>query len=524
MKIIRTLFIGSVAASLLLGATSAAAAGALTSEQGRLLIDSYDVAGSGEFDERDAAAGAASFRHPMSVAILPDGSIAVADTYNHRIRLIRDGRVSVYSGPGVSVLLDDANLPAGAFADGAKNVSFYHHPTGIDADAAGNLYVADRGNHAIRKIARDGSSTTLAGSGVLGDADGRGRDASFYAPSDVAVAPDGTVYVADTLNHLIRKIDPQGNVTTLNAASQRVVEVFDGVLEEAGDFLDGDLSEARFNEPSGLALDAQGNLYVSDTGNQRIRYIDLAAGRVTTVAGGGRYANQALYVEGFYVNGPAAAARFYSPRGIAVDETGGVLIADSLNHSIRYLKDGQVSTIVGSEDGEYGVANGVEKTARLDTPADVAVAADGSLIIADMYNGKIRKVEYYALPSGVAADGEIKVVYGQERIAFEAPPVIRDNRTFVPVRAIAEALAYDVSFEGSAIRLERGDASVTLTVGQRTVERTADGGTSRRTIDTAPFVEGERTYVPIRFFAEEIGIDVEWDGDTASVIMRDRWR
>ncbi|MCI3923832.1 stalk domain-containing protein [Paenibacillus sp. TRM 82003] len=525
MKIIRTLCIGSAAASLLLGtASSAFAAGSLTSAEGRILIDSYDVAGNGYFDEWNGEASTASFRHPMSVIELPDGSVAVADTFNHRIRLIQDGGVSVYSGPDVSVLFDDANLPVGALADGAREFSFYNHPVGIAADAAGNLYVADRDNHAIRKIAKNGSTTTLAGNGVLGAADGLGKEASFYAPSDVAVAADGTVYVADTLNHLIRRIDPEGNVTTLNAASQRFVEVIGGVVEPAGDYADGDLASALFNEPSGLALDAEGNLFVSDTGNQRIRYIDLAAGTVRTVAGGGEYENQSLYVEGFYINGSAADARFYSPRGLAVDADGGLLIADSLNHSIRYLKDGQVSTVVGDETGEYGMTNGVEETTLLDTPTDVAIAEDGSLLIADMYNGKIRKAEYYALPSGITADGTIKVVYAGEKIAFDAPPIIRNNRTFVPVRAIAEAMGYEVSFAGEAIQLEGGDNVVTLTVGALTVESEVDGVTESRTIDAAPFIDDSRTYVPVRFFAEQIAVDVEWDGATASVVLRDKMR
>jgi hypothetical protein len=522
MKIIRILCVGSLAASLLIGTASAASgAEVIYSAEGRPLIESYDVSGSGDFDEINGDAARASFRHPSSIAVLPDGSIAVADSANHRIRLLKDGIVTVYAGTEVSIFSEDTGLPAGAFADGAKDISFFNAPMGLDVDKAGNLYVADRDNHAVRKVAMDGMVTTLAGSGLIGAQDGKGAEASFYAPTDVAVAADGTVYVADTLNHAIRKVDTSGHVTTLNALSERVIEVFPGVPEMTGDFKDGALKDALFNEPSGLALDAKGNLYVSDSGNQRIRYIDLAAGTVTTAAGGGTYDKDALYAEGFYVNGPAADARFYSPKGIAADANGGLYIADSLNHSIRYLKDGKVITVLGNEKGDYGSGNGVEDTARVDLPFDVAVAADGSLLIADTYNNKIRKVEYFKLPSGWAGTGQVNVLYRNEPVPFETLPVIRSDRTMVPVRAIAEALDFEVSYEGNEIFLKGAGRTVRLTVGKLQVELTYLGTAITREIDAAPFIEGSRTYVPVRFFAEEIGLDVEWHAETTTVILRD---
>jgi len=520
MKIIRTLGISSMAAALLFGGASAAGA-AIYSPEGRPLIESFDVAGTGEYDELNGAADEASFRHPESILSLRDGSLLVADTGNHRIRLIEDGEASVYAGIEVSVLLDDAGLPAGAFRDGASDLSFFWSPAGLAADAKGNVYVADKGNHAIRKIAANGMVSTIAGNGVLGYQDGAGAEAAFYAPSDVAVAKDGTVYVADTLNHVIRKIDANGNVTTLNALSERAVEPFEGVVEAAGDFKDGPIAEALFNEPTGLALDAKGNLYVSDTGNQRIRYIDFDAGTVTTVAGGGAYERNALYVEGFYIDGAAADARFYSPKGLAVDAEGGLYIADSLNHSIRYLKDGKVVTVVGNANGEYGVANGVDQAATIDYPSDVAIGADGTLYVADTYNNKIRAIEFYELPNGWAGNGTIQVLYNNETIAFDARPELRSNRTMVPVRAIAEAMGYEVAFQGDDIVLSGANGTVTLTIGALQVKQTIDGATTTTAIDAAPYVEESRTYVPVRFFAEQIGVDVDWHAETTTVILRD---
>jgi len=520
MKTLRTIGIGSLAAALLLGGAASAVA-AIYSPEGRPLIETFDLAGSGEYDELNGAGAEASFRHPTSVLALNDGSVLVGDTGNHRIRKIAGGSVSVFAGTEVSVLFDDMGLPTGALEDGERNLSFFWSPSGMDVDANGNVYVADRDNHAIRKIATDGKVTTIAGNGVLGFKNGRGAEAAFYAPSDVAVAEDGTVYVADTLNHAIRRIAPNGAVTTLNASSDRIVSPIRGLFVDAGDFADGAIEEALFNEPTGLALDAEGNLYVSDTGNQRIRYIDFEAGTVTTVAGGGSYKENALYVEGFYVDGPGGEARFYSPKGLAVDAEGGLYIADSLNHSIRYLKDGRVVTVVGNAAGEYGRTNGVDDRAQLDFPSDVAIAPDGSLIVADTLNGKIRKVEFYELPSGWTSNGAIRVLYNNKAIAFDAQPEIRANRTMVPVRAIAEAMGYGVEFQGDDILLSGPSGDIRLTLGKQEVSRTANGATETKSIDAAPYVADSRTYVPIRFFAEQIGVDVDWHGPTTTVILRD---
>lgn len=520
MNIIRKLGISGIAAALLFGGAGSAAA-ALYSDDGRPLVKALDVAGSGEYDELNGAANAAQFRHPGGVLVMADGSILVADTGNHRIRQIKGGQVSVLAGTEVTVLFDDSGLPTGAFADGAADVSFFWSPAGLASDAQGNVYVADTGNHAVRKISPSGTVTTIAGNGVLGFADGAGKEAAFYMPHDVAVAADGTVYVSDTLNHVIRKISPSGTVTTLNAASERTIEAFDGVIETTGDFADGPLAKALFNEPTGLALDAKGNLYVSDTGNQRIRYIDFAAGTVTTAAGGGAYADNALYVEGFYVDGAAADARFFSPKGIAVDKDGGVYIADSLNHSIRYLKDGKVMTVIGNSAGDYGKANGVDERATVDFPADVAIDRSGNLIVADMYNNKIRKVEFYALPSGWTANGTIRVLFNNKTVTFDAQPEMRANRTMVPVRAIAEAMGYEVAFEGNDIVLTGSAGTITLTIGELTVSQAKGGVTTSKTIDAAPYVAGDRTYVPVRFFAEQIGVAVDWHADTTTVILRD---
>ncbi|MGG6311952.1 stalk domain-containing protein [Paenibacillus macerans] len=519
MNIIRTYGICGLAATLFLGGAVFANA-AVYSPEGRPLVETLDAAGSGEYEEWNGTAAEAAFRHPGAVLALADGSVLASDTDSQRIRLLRDGRVTVYAGTEFNILPGDGELPAGAYSDGKAGLSFFSSPMGIASDAKGNVYVADRGNHAIRKISTDGMVSTIAGHGVLGNADGKGSNASFYAPSDVAVDAAGNVYVADTLNHTIRKVDSAGNVTTLNALPERVAEVYGGVVEETGDYRDGPIAKALFNEPSGLALDAKGNLYVSDTGNQRIRYIDLKAGTVTTVAGGGVLADGKLYVDGTYADGPAAVARFYSPRGLAVDAEGGLYIADSLNHVIRYLKNGQVTTIVGNA-GEYGNANGIDEEAAMYRPSDVSIDKDGNLYVADTFNNKIRKIEVYELPSGWKTNGAIRVLHNQREIVFDAPPELRDGRIMLPVRKVAETLGYTVSFTGEEVALTGPGGTVTLTAGSSEVSGGSPGSGTAVQMDIAPYLHAGLLYVPVRFIAEQLGTAVDWHAGTKTLLLRD---
>lgn len=334
------------------------------------------LAGNGTFGYIDGKASNAAFRSPSGLLTLLDGSLLVTDQRNQLIRKIQNGQVSTFAG--ITFELDEFGSPLGGLYDGEKGTAVFHEPTGIAADAIGNMYVADSRNHSIRKIAADGQVTTLAGNGMIGKEDGRGEQATFYLPQAIVATSDGTLYVADTLNHLIRKISKDGEVTTLNAPSLRAVEVTPGVAELAGDFQDGQLEHAKFNEPSGLVLDAKGNLYVSDSGNQLIRYIDFSTNKVTTVAG--KKPNltvTSLYGTGGATDGKALDATFNFPTGLALSDDGGVIIADSLNHSIRYLRNGNVWTI----------AKG------LNYPTDVAVDKQGVIFLTDQDNQLIRQLQ-----------------------------------------------------------------------------------------------------------------------------------
>ncbi|WP_409345771.1 stalk domain-containing protein [Paenibacillus sp. MBLB4367] len=526
MKKIHKVLAASVMAAVLSGGTGAAAAGLAgegvygSGESSQLLTNVMPYAGTGDFGDRAESLAKATFRTPQSIAVTPDGTLYVSDARNNALRKISGS--TVLSFAGVSKVVDMRGFPIGGLQDGKPDESFFQSPSGIAIDGKGNVYVADTENNAIRKVDAGGNVTTVAGDGIIGDKNGKGKDARFHHPGDVAVTADGTVYVADTLNHSIRKITTDGTVSTLNALSMRAVEKKPGTAEAAGDFEDGPIGKAKFNEPSGLALDEKGNLYVSDTGNQRIRYIDFAAGTVTTAAGAGE-AGKSLYAPGDFADGAAAKARFNFPVGLGMTKEGGLLIADSLNHSIRYLYKGAVQTIAGDSGQFSGSDNGVDRVASFNKPSDVAEGADGSIYVTDAFNNQIRRVIPYRLPADLAGGDAIKVVYETKQVEFDTLPELSNGRTMVPVRAIAEAAGFTVEYidEGELILLKKGGITVEMAIGRETV-RTIENGRQDdvRTIDAAPYKKDGRTLVPVRFFAEQIGLDVQWNQARQTAILR----
>lgn len=231
----------------------------------RLMADGtlQTIAG-GSFGNADGNGASAKFSDPGGIAIDGAGNIFVADTGNDTVRKVTPAA--------------DVNTVAGrrtdGFANGAAATATFAQPTAVAADAGGVLYIADTGNHAIRKLGPTGAVTTLAGSGAAGYADGAGSAASFSAPTGVAVDGSGNVYVADSGNHVIRKVTPAGSVSTLAGSGS------------AG-YADGVGTAARFSRPAHIAVDGAGNVYVSDVGNVSIRKV-TPAGVVSTIAGLGR--------------------------------------------------------------------------------------------------------------------------------------------------------------------------------------------------------------------------------------------
>ncbi|OXM84110.1 stalk domain-containing protein [Paenibacillus rigui] len=533
MKRTAKMVAASVLAMSLLGGTQAWASSAslsrdgLKNSNGGLMVDVTTFAGLGDDGSSDAPRPIATFRAPSALLIKEDGTMLVSDTRNHLLRSVQGDQVGTFAG--IIPWKDSKGQPVGTRLDGKAELSIFQEPMGLASDAGGNVYVADAGNHAIRKIDAAGNVTTIAGNGLIGRKDGKGPDATFDHPQDVAVAADGTVYVADTLNHVIRSIRTDGSTSTLTAPSDRLIEVTPGQVVNAGDYLDGDIAQAKFNEPAGLVLDAKGNLYVSDSGNQRIRYMDFSTGKVTTVAGaneaaaGQLYNKQDLYAPGSFADGDAGKAQFNFPQGIALTPEGGLVIADSMNHSIRYLLDGKVTTLAGDRHQQTGETDGVEYGAAFLKPMDVAISTDGSLYVADAFNNKVRKLNAYQLPPSLPQDDRIKVVVGSNVIAFDAQPEIVNGRTMVPVRAITEALGYTVGFreEDRSVQLTKGDVTIELSIDKTGIQRLEKNKQPlSKTMDVSPYVKEDRTYVPVRFFAEEIGMDVQWDDATRTAILR----
>jgi len=296
---------------------------------------------------------AAQFSNPNGVATDSEGNVYVADTSNSKIRKITPaGMVSTLAGS------------TQGFADGAGATAKFSNPIGVATDAAGNVYVADTYNSKIRKISPDGMVSTIAGS-TQGFADGIGDVARFSLPSRIAIDAADNIYVADTGNYKIRKITPAGMVSTIAGSTQG--------------FADGIGSAARFSGVQAIAIDTDGNVYVTDSSNYKIRKI-TADGMVSTLAGS---------TQGF-ADGIGTQAQFYFPQGVTTDVTGNIYVADSNNYKIRKITPaGFVTTIAGST---VGFADGIGDVAQFVYPTGLATDAVGNLYVADYGNHKIRKI------------------------------------------------------------------------------------------------------------------------------------
>lgn len=273
-----------------------------------------------------------------------------------------------------------------------------NRPHGLALAGNGAVVFADRGNHQVRAVDRNGAVATLAGSGRAGFADGPMSQAQFDEPIAVAVERNGTIYVADRNNHRIRKVRRDGIVSTLAGDGQ------------AG-FADGDASTARFNQPYGLALDVtETTLYVADYLNHAIRAIDLISGTVSTLAGNGSAG---------LADGRGAAARFNQPYNVRVDAHGALWVPDQLNHALRRVSPaGDVRTVAGS--GQPGSSDGQGAEARFSNPTGAAPLPDGRVVVADRNNNRLRLV---------SSDGVVATLAGSDAGYADGPlPMTRFNQ------------------------------------------------------------------------------------------------
>lgn len=292
-----------------------------------------------------------------------------------------DRKVSKLALTTVNVL---AGSGTAGSVDGIGTAAQLNRPHGLAFGADGSLYFADRGNHQIRWLdPMSGEVRTIAGSGAAGMRDDKGKLAKFNQPIAVTIGRSGIVYIADRENHRIRKMTPEGTVTTLAGTG-------------AVGYKDGLSGESQFNQPYGVALNSDETLlFVADYLNHAIRKIDLSSLEVTTLAGNGSAG---------LADGEGSNARFNQPYSVKFDGNDSLYVPDQLNHSIRKVTvSGIVSTLAGN--GAAGYADGTGLGAQFNNPTGVAVGPDGTLYVADRNNNRIRLVSAGNVVTTLAGTG-----------------------------------------------------------------------------------------------------------------------
>ncbi|MGW7449116.1 NHL domain-containing protein [Kitasatospora sp. NPDC054795] len=327
-------------------------------------------------------AASARLNYPLGLAVDSAGTLYIADYGNHRIR-------KVTTDGRISTVAGTGT--AGSTGDnGPANKAQLNQPRGLAADSTGVLYIADAANQRIRKITADGTITTVAGTGTAGSTgdNGPANNARLNYPLAVAVDSTGVLYVSDYNSHRVRKITTDGKISTVAGT---------GTAGFSGD--NGPANKAQLSYPRGLAADGAGALYIADGNNHRIRKI-TADGTITTVAGTGTAGSTGD-------NGPAAKAQLNTPLAVAVDSTGILYIADHANHRIRKVAtDGTITTVAGTGSAASTGDNGPADKAQLNLPTALAMDSVDTLYIAEYGGHRIRKIAS-PLMAGLPASGTV---------------------------------------------------------------------------------------------------------------------
>ncbi len=324
--------------------------------------------------------------YPNGLALDGRGDLYISDTGTHRIyKLDGKGHLTVVAGTG----------EAGFSGDGGPAIKAQlNAPHDLAFDAESNLLIADTYNQRIRRIDRQGLITTIAGTGKApstGYSNPAPKD-SLNNPQGIAVETTGSILIADTFNRVVRRLERDGTMTIVAGS----------VAGLSGD--GGSAIEAQLNLPMAVTVGPDGGFYVADAANSRIRCV-AADGKIQTVAGfgGGEGIGGAGFVGD---GGPAEKAKLFTPADMELDAAGNLYISDSGNNRIRVIRGGVITTIAGSGRAGFGGDGKTATAAALNTPQKLAIAKDGNIFIADRANHRIRKIDAKGLITTVAGEGE----------------------------------------------------------------------------------------------------------------------
>jgi uncharacterized protein (TIGR03437 family) len=351
------------------------------------------VAGNGRccYSGDNGPATSAQLGNPEGVAVDASGSLFILDSAGPRLRKVDpSGTITTIAGYGV----------AGYSGDGGPATSAQlNNPNGIVLDTSGVLYIADTYNSRIRKVASDGTITTVAGNGSAGYSGdgGPAPKAQLNNPTGIALDATGNLYIADSINYRVRRVSTDGTITTVAG---------NGGYGYTGD--GGPATSAEMTAPGGVSLDKAGNLYIADRGNQRIRKV--SGGTISTIAG-----------STFGDGAPAVFGRLNWPNAVAKDKNGNVYVADSFNNSVRKIAaDGTITTLAGTGVSGYSGDGGSAVKAQLNKPSGVAVDASDGVYIADGWNFRVRKVATNGTITTIAGSGNCCNAWGDGGLATQA--------------------------------------------------------------------------------------------------------
>ncbi len=361
---------------------------------------------------------------PEGVAVGPDGSLYIAETNNHKVwRVDPSGLIYAVAGTGVSGFSGDA---------GAATSARLNHPQRVAVGSDGSVYIADINNYRVRKVKPDGTIVTVAGSGSGGySGDGGPATSAALQPNGISIGPDGSLYIGDLTQARVRRVDASGVINTVAG---------NGLPGFTGD--NGPAGSARISAKTDVAAAPDGNLYIADTNNARVRRVAID-GTITTVAGGGNCGSP-YCGDG----GPAIAAQLTAPEGLTVGQDGSLYIVDSATRLVRRVGlDKIITTAAGSDcgancPGSPG-ANGPATQGHLSTPKSVAAGLDGSIYLADSTNYLIRRL---TIPLSGFASSDIPITSsdGSELYIFD-----RQGRHLRTVDTMTAAVRYVFTYTNS---------------------------------------------------------------------------